>query len=136
MTPVDRAIEMLRELMALAAKSTAGILWAIIKELWRPFWLPISIILIVWVLYEVATRNGNAHYNSKNGFSPGFNRFVGAGTYLLFQALTYAILSFVFGNEIYAQAWPYGFHLVTFLSTGLFLNLTGFWVYWKLPTLG
>jgi hypothetical protein len=123
-------------LMVLAgstAKSTAGLFWQVVTTLWSGYWLPISIILILIVLYELVTRNGTAHYNSSNGFSPDFNRLVGSGTYLLLQTIVYAIIRFFFGDDSYAHVWPYAVHLVVFASTGLLLNLSGFWVYWRPP---
>ena len=109
--------------------------WLIVTTIWNTYWPFILIGLTVWTLWELVTRNGGFHYNSENGFSPTYNRFVGSGMYLLFQTGTYALLTKLFGSEIYAHAWPYGVHIAAFISVGLFLNLVGFWKYWKLPNI-
>jgi hypothetical protein len=125
--------ELLGQIVGATAKSTAGFFWELITTFWSAHWLLISLILVGWLVFEIATRNGGAHYNSRNGFSPSFNKFVGSGTYLLLQAIVYACLRFFFGDTVYTHLWPYGLHLLAFISAGLLLNLTGFWVYWKLP---
>lgn len=109
--------------------SSAGLFWEVITTLWSSHWLSISIFLIVFILYEIVTRNGNVHYNSKNGFSPTFNRVIGSGTYLLFQGILYACLHFIFGDSIYQHPWPYFLHLLVFGFTGFSLRRIGFWVY-------
>ncbi len=115
------------------AKSGAAFFWMAVKMAWSSYWLYIIIFITAWVIWELVTRNGGFHYNSKNGFSPTFNRVVGSGVFLLFQGGVYLIISRIFGNEVYDNIWPYPIHLTVFIFTGLFLNLTGFWVYWKLP---
>jgi hypothetical protein len=114
-------------------KSYAALFWQVVTALWSSYWPIILLVLFLIVAYELLTRNGTAHYNSRNGFSPGFNRLVGSGTYLLLQAAVYGFVHFVFGDAAYLHVWPYLLHLVVFASTGLLLNLTGFWVYWKPP---
>ena len=121
------------QILAETTKSTAGLFWTVIKSLWLSYWPTILPILVFWVIYEVITRNSNMHYNSKNGFSPTFNRVVGSGVYLLLQAIVYMILHFIFGDSVYTHYWPYVLHLLVFISTGLLLNLSGFWVYFKPP---
>ena len=107
----------------------AGILWKIVTTLWPWYWLLIGVSLVVWIAFEITTRYGTAHYNSENGFSPTFNRFVGSGTYLGLQTGAYFLLKLIFGDGIYCLSWPYALHLVVFASTGLLLNLIGFWPY-------
>src|SRR3989344_5681913 len=119
--------------MAATIKSGAVFFWTIVKTLWSSYWPYILMFLAGWVIWELVTRNGGFHYNSENGFSPTFNRVVGSGMYLLLQGGVYAIISKFSGNEAYYHIWPYSFHILVFLSTGLFLNLVGFWKYWKLP---
>jgi hypothetical protein len=109
--------------------STANIFWQIIDIFWQSHWIQILFILAIWIVFEIITRHGVVHYNSQNGFSPTFNRVVGSGTYLLLQAIVYAVLSFIFGDNIYIHVWPYAVHLIVFALTKLFLNLVGFWVY-------
>ena len=114
---------------ASAPHSTASILWGVITALWPWRWLLIVMGIICWVVFEITTRNGTVHYNSENGFSPSFNRFVGAGTYVGFQALVYLLLELIFGEGIYCIGWPFALHVIVFGSTGLFLHAIGFWPY-------
>lgn len=109
--------------------SIAGILWSIITMLWSWYWVLIVVGLIGWIVFEIVTRNGTMHYNSENGFSPPFNRFVGAGTYLGFQTLIYLLLKLIFGDGVYCMGWPLVLHLAVFGTTGLFLYGIGFWPY-------
>ena len=113
----------------------AGQFWWLVTTVWSAYWPYILVFIIGWTIWELITRNGGFHYNSENGFSPTYNRFVGSGVLLLFQMSIYAILTKLFGHEAYLQVWSYSVHIVAFLSTGLFLNLVGFWKYWKLPRL-
>lgn len=117
----------------MAVSSLSDFLWTAIKYLWPWHFLWIILALVGWVAWEIYTRNGTAHYNSDNGFSPTFNRFVGSGTYLGLQTLTFLIFTTIFGNFVYCLKWPLALHLLIFLSSGLLLNLTGFWVYLKEP---
>jgi hypothetical protein len=121
----------LPQLAGSLTKSSASFFWSIVAGLWSNHWLFISIFLILWVIFEILTRNGSAYYNSKNGFSPTFNRVVVSGVYLLLQAIVYLVLHFIFGDSVYIHYWPYFLHLIVFISTGLLLNLCGFWVYLK-----
>jgi hypothetical protein len=116
-------------------KSIAGTFWDFVVALWPWGWVIIVPGLAVWTLIEIATRNGHWHYNSKNGFSPAFNIAVGSGTNLFFQSLTHWILTGVFGDAIYCNPLATFIHFFIFIATGVFLNLTGFWVYLKLPKL-
>jgi hypothetical protein len=102
-----------------------------ISFLWPWYWFLIVAILGTWITVEVSTRHGNFHYNSENGFSPLFNRFVGSGTYLGLQTLLYLILKIFFGESVYCLYWPYAFHVIVFASSGLLLHLVGFWPYLK-----
>lgn len=112
-----------------STKSGAGIFWQIVTSTWHDHWLLIILVIVGWVLFEIVTRNGGAHYNSRNGFSPTFNRVVGSGVYLLLQAIVYLIIRFFFGDEVYTHVWPYGVHAVVFGLTKLLLLAVGFWVY-------
>lgn len=85
--------------------------------------------LLGLVLYEMATRHGNSHYNSRNGLSPSFNRLVGSGTYALLQGLLYLIFHGIFGDVVYCYLWPLPIHIVVFASTGWLLRKIGFWKY-------
>jgi hypothetical protein len=113
------------------ASSLSSFLWQSIVFLWPWHWIAIFLALVVWVTWEIVTRNGTAHYNSDNGFSPSFNRFVGSGAYLGFQALIFLILKIFFGDIIYCFVLPYFIHLAVFFLTGLILHLSGFWPYLK-----
>lgn len=103
--------------------------WFLVKGLWLPYWPLILLLLAVIIVYEIITRFGSSHYNSANGFSPGFNRLVGSGAYILFQAITYFVLHLFIGDWIYCYLWSYAIHLVAFGLTGWFLRAVGFWVY-------
>ncbi len=116
-----------------SVKSMVAWIWFAIKFLWPWYWLLIVVALVLWTAFEIASRHGGAHYNSKNGFSPLFNSFVGSGTYALFQYLTYLILQKLLGDGIYCQPWSYVIHIFVFILTGGLLYFSGFWVYWKLP---
>lgn len=115
------------------AQSTPAYWWMIITNLWSAYWILIVLILVVWIIFEIKTRNGTAHYNSENGFSPTLNRFVGGGTYFGLQAFLFFILKTIFGEGVYCFPLPYIFHLAVFLSTGLLLHFSGFWPYLKEP---
>jgi hypothetical protein len=115
------------------ALTANAFLWKIIVFLWPWYWFVIVVILIVWVIWEIQTRNGTAHYNSRNGFSPTFNRFVGSGSYFGIQALLYLLFNKLFGEMVYCYIWPFPVHAVVFISTGLMLHISGFWPYLKEP---
>lgn len=120
----------LSQLADLAGKSPAGMFWELAVMLWRDYWPWIILILFVIVVYELLTWNGGWHYNSRNGFSPGFNRLVGSGFFALYSAIFFAFFHFVFGDSIYlAQIWPYLVHAMAFPLTWLTLRGVGFWVY-------
>lgn len=110
-------------------KSGVGQIWFFITNLWSQYWIGITTGLLLWVIFEIFTRNGRCHYNSQNGFSPLFNRFVGSGTYLLFQTGTIYLLVTFFSSGIYCTPWPYVIHLIIFMLTGFFLRVIKFWVY-------
>ena len=75
--------------------------------------------LLAWVAFEIVTRNGGAHYNSDNGFSPLFNFFVGSSLYFGLQELLGIGLVKIFGDAIYCIEWPYALHALIFVATGL-----------------
>lgn len=108
-------------------QSKSYYIWKVITFLWPWYGLIIILALGLWITFEIYTRHGNVHYNSDNGFSPTFNRFVGSGTYLGLQTILYFLFSFIFSDAIYCYIWPFAIHLVIFLSTGLLLHLSGFW---------
>lgn len=114
-------------------RSVANLLWTIISGLWPWFWFWIVVALTAWVAYEIKTRYGTAHYNSENGFSPAFNRFIGSGTYMGLQTLLFGVFHLIFGDAAYCMAWPYAVHAIAFLVTGGLLHLSGFWPYFKGP---
>lgn len=93
-------------------------------------WIVISGFLL-WILFEIKTRNGNWHYNSANGYSPPFNRVIGGGSYIFFQTLFYFLLTFIFGDGVYCYGWPLIMHYIVYLLTRESLIKTGFWVYRK-----
>jgi hypothetical protein len=104
--------------------------WQAVTMFWSGYWPWIILILVVIVVYELLTWNGSWHYNSRNGFSPGFNRLVGAGFFALYSGIFFAFIHFVFGDNIYLeQVWPYVIHALAFPLTWLTLRRVGFWVY-------
>lgn len=115
------------------AQSTAGSLssrlWTIITTLWPWHWLWITGAIVIWVIFEILTRNGSAHYNSDNGFSPLFNSFVGSGTYLGLESAALLLIEKAYGQKVYCMVWPYEIHFLIFASAGLLLYFTGFWTY-------
>lgn len=131
--PTELVIQILSSLPGVFVQSAAGAFWTIISTIWSSYWPFILPGMALWVVWELITRNGGFHYNSQNGFSPSFNRVVGAGVFTLFQGTVYVVIDKLTGSEAYYHIWPYPIHIATFFLTGLFLNLVGFWVYWKLP---
>ena len=121
--------ELLKELILVTGKSTAGAFWHAVTLLWSLYWPYILLILVLIVVYELLTWNGGWHFNSRNGFSPGFNRLVGSGVFLLYSSIFYGFIHFVFGNSVYVQIWPYIVHALAFPLTWLTLRKIGFWVY-------
>jgi hypothetical protein len=111
------------------AASFEAQLWKGITFLWPWYWFLIVLVLGAWIAFEIVTRFGNAHYNSENGFSPMFNRFVGSGSYLLVHSLLLLGLSKIFGNGVYCGPTPYVLHALAFGLVGLTLHLSGFWPY-------
>jgi hypothetical protein len=112
--------------------TVAGYVWTAIAIL-GPWWSVLSVsILVGWIAFEIATKNGNVHYNSDNGFSPLFNFFVGSSLNFALQELLGLILARIFGDVIYCAEWPYVVHTAVFVATGLFLRFSGFWVYLRI----
>ena len=118
-----------QQLFGSTAKSPAALFWSFVHSLWPWGWPLVLIGLTLWVVYEILTRGSGVHYDSANGFSPTFNRVVGSGVYLLFQAITYFFLRTIFGDGVYCTPLPYIIHSVIFGLTWLSLYAVGFWVY-------
>ena len=107
--------------------------WTGISYTFSNYWYLVIPGLIGWIVIEIVKRN-NHNYNSENGFTPVFNSFIGGGVFYIFQALIYFILKIFFGEGIYCTSlWISSFHLIPFISTGLFLHWIGFWPYLKIP---
>jgi len=113
--------------------SLSDALWTGIRYLWPWYGFLIVLILGSWVVWEIRTRFTTVSFRSQNGFTPSFNQFVGSGTYLGLQTITFLILSTTFGNLVYCLKWPLGLHVAIFFISGLLLNYIGFWVYLKEP---
>jgi ABC-type nickel/cobalt efflux system permease component RcnA len=111
--------------------SLSDALWTGIRYLWPWYGFLIVLTLGTWIFWEIHTRFTTTSFRSQNGFTPTFNRFVGSGTYLGLQTLTFLVLSTAFGNLVYCLKWPLGLHALVFLSSGLLLKYIGFWVYLK-----
>ena len=115
--------------VGVGTKSASGIIWLLIKTLWPWYWLGIIAALIIWSVFEFATRSGS----SANGLSPVYNKFIGNGLYLLSQWLVNLGLVKAFGDVAYCEPFSYIAHITAFLAVGFLLNVTGIWVYWRLP---
>jgi hypothetical protein len=115
------------------ASSLNSFVWQIITYLWPWNWMWIVLFISGWIIWEIKTRYGAAHYNSKNGFSPVFNAFVGSGIYAGFQLIFVLFMTNVVGGLAYCNIWPFGVHIVLYKLSGWFLNIIGFWVYRKEP---
>lgn len=113
----------------MVVSSVSDALWTIIRYLWPWYGLLIILALGAWVAWEIRTRHTKVTFRSKNGFTPDFNRFVGSGTYLLIQTLTFLILTSIFGDFVYCLKWPIALHLLTFYLTHRLLKGIRFWVY-------
>src|SRR5207253_10664186 len=57
--------------------------------LWPWYWLGFLVFFALWTFAERYFGWGS----SENGFSPTYNRVVGAGVYVLFQWLTHLVLT-------------------------------------------
>lgn len=122
--------QLLLQFAAATGKSVAGMFWHLATTLWSAYWPWILLLLVLIVVYELLTWNGGWHYNSRNGFSPGFNRLVGSGVFTLYSAIFFAFIHFIFGTNVYLeQLWPYVVHALAFPLTWLTLRRIGFWVY-------
>lgn len=122
--------EILIQIAILSGKSFAGAFWHILTTLWNSYWPYLLLILVIIVIYELITWNGAWHYNSRNGFSPFFNRLVGSGVFLLYSSIFYGFIHFFFGIEVYFQyVLPYFAHALAFPLTWVTLRKIGFWVY-------
>lgn len=110
-------------------ESASGQFWFLVQAFWHDYWLFISLGIVALVAYEIFTRHGSSHHNSRNGFSPSFNRLAGSGTYILLQGLLYLIFRWIFGDIVYCYLWPLPIHIAIFTSTGWLLRKIRFWVY-------
>lgn len=114
------------------ASSLSAFVWQVILYLWPWKWILVVLAIGGWTAWEIFTRNGNSHYNSKNGFSPGFNSFVGSGLYWGIQALLLLFFEKVMGDYVYCLPLPYIFHVSLLVIVALFLNKIGFWPEFRL----
>lgn len=113
-----------------AGKSGAAFMWAFVGKFWSQYWEVILLFFVLWVGFELLTRNGGVHFNSANGFSPTFNRVIGSGTYLLLQAGVFLIIRKLTGEGVYFRHfWPLSLHILVFISTGFLLRRVRFWKY-------
>lgn len=121
--------DMCKQIFSSGQASPTAMLWHVIATVWSGHWPWIVAVLIIWIIFEFFTRNGTAHYNSKNGFSPTFNTVIGSLVYFLFQTLAYFLLTLIFGSGIYCTPLPYIVHPIIFYLTWRFLIKIKFWVY-------
>jgi Fe2+ transport system protein B len=124
--------EMCQALAIPTASSISSFVWQVIFYLWPWKWLLILLALVVWLIYELATKNGTAHYNSVNGFSPGFNSFVGSGMYWGIQAVILLSFERILGESVYCTPLPYVVHVSILVLVYLFLHKIGFWPEFRL----
>lgn len=109
--------------------------WFWISFAFTRYWYVIIPAIVIWVVIEIFT-NGSHKYNSDNGFTPTFNRFVGGGVFYIFSAVFHFILSFIIGGWTDCSLLFIDVaYLVPFVGTGLFLHGIGFWPYMMLPIL-
>ena len=107
--------------------------WFWISYVFLNYWYVIIPVLVIWIVFEVLTRNTHS-FNSDNGFTPIFNSFVGGGVFLGFESLIHLVLNLFLGNAAECGLiWLNSFYLIPFVATGLFLNAIGFWHYMKIP---
>jgi len=107
--------------------------WFWISYGFSHYWYVIIPVIILWFVFEIFTRNTHS-YNSDNGFTPLFNRFVGGGVFYVFSALLHFVLSFFISDGVDCSLiWINSFYLIPFISAGLFLHGIGFWPYMMLP---
>ena len=126
MTPIQFDLQ----IAGFVGKSFVGAFWQIVTMFWSTYWPYILLVLILIVVYELLTWNGNRHYDSRNGFSPGFNRLIGSGVFTLYSAICFGFIHLVFGDNVYlGQVWPYIVHALAFPLTWLTLRKIGFCVY-------
>ena len=114
------------------ASSISSSIWQVILYLWPWKWIWVVLILGGLVVREIITRNGTSHYNSKNGFSPGFNSFVGSGLYWGIQAILLLLFEKILGESVYCTALPYIVHVSILILVYLFLHWIGFWPEFRL----
>lgn len=107
-----------------------SLLWS--AMLWLGFWrrLLLIITIIAWVVYEIFSK-GTHKRKTENGFTPMFNRFIGASGYFCFQTIIYFGLKLIFTDAIYCFKWPYALHSIVFLLNGFILHMIGIWPYWR-----
>jgi len=107
--------------------------WLWISYSFLHYWYIIIPAIVIWVVIEIFTRNTHS-YNSDNGFTPTFNRFVGGGVFYIFSAMFHFILSLFIGKGIECGLiWINSFYLIPYISAGFFLHGIGFWPYMMLP---
>lgn len=104
-------------------------IWFYVKLSFSNYWYITIPVLTIWILWELIQRN-NHSYNSRNGFTPFFNSFIGAGLFCLFQYLTYSIISLFWGKEILCTFQILSvLYLIPFILTKIFLISVRFWKY-------
>lgn len=117
------------ELASSIPHSIAAAIVTWVQLLWPKYIVIIFTVLTGWVFFEIKTRNGTWHYNSKNGFSPQFNSFIGAGTFAIFQGLMYGLFNLFTWGGAYCIPWLTALYLIPFGLTAWFLvDIAGFWV--------
>ncbi len=103
-------------------------IWEIINSL-SAYYLFIILALFLWIIFELFTKNGTTHYNSVNGFSPTFNKFIGSGVYFLYFNLFLVIPVLIFGEIVYCITLPFITHLLIFFLVKITLLKLNFWKY-------
>jgi hypothetical protein len=108
-------------------------IWYAISQLFSNYWRFIIPTTVIWIIWESLFRYKHS-YNSKNGFTPTLNSFVGGGVFFIFESLIQLFFNFLFGKItscVLLLIEP--LYLAPFIATGYFLHKIGFWPYWRLP---
>lgn len=108
--------------------SLNSFIWELINQ-FQSYYLIIASAILIWIIFELLTRNGKFHYNSANGFSPYFNSFVGSGLYCFYYGLVLIFPHYVLGDIVYCVTLPVITHLLIFLLVKKTLVWIKFWKY-------
>ena len=89
----------------------------------RFYLLGLLILVIGGILVQVFMKRTNPNYS----LSSGFNKMVGSLIYSIFSILITFIAYSVLGSQVIDTVWLGIIGAISFVLTGAFLRLTGFW---------